>query len=506
MIVPDGRTDYEKLQELLGNPEETHLDLKASVNLGAAEDRLKFVKDVVTMSNRPPGGYLLIGVDDAGNPCMAIGTIQNRRDFDGAKLGDLVRKCIEGEIHLRVQIHEHDNTYEIVMIYVEHHRDGLPVPFSKDGQYPDLNGKSVTVFRDGELYVREGAQNVPIRHAHWQDILSARDQRIRNEASEFAQQLLREFLAARVDSAGDPADVPLLMDMDDHTFANAEVALLRSNNNIRLGHFIRSLTQSAKPTLSLDDYESAMDKWVIFCVQALYFERADLVGQAIRRVCDAYTKLGVGVDATRKRLAVVIRIYVIGSLAVRLEAWETITSLSLQPVPSETYGADYMYSSWIRHGQVAASRANLTKERHGFLISAARELIVEHPAMRPDLTAADATFESDVTTDDLLLNSLCQFDFAYCIIVLAKGTAHGEAWPSSVAFDERRVTPMARRIVEETDIRNRMIPETSNADIAHAIRETYDRAIGESLKYGGWWGGPPPSIQHFIDQYDTGSA
>jgi hypothetical protein len=28
MIVPDGRMDLEKLEELLGNPEETHLDLK----------------------------------------------------------------------------------------------------------------------------------------------------------------------------------------------------------------------------------------------------------------------------------------------------------------------------------------------------------------------------------------------------------------------------------------------------------------------------------------------
>lgn len=59
VIVPDGRTDYEKLRELLGNPEETHLDLKASVDLKKLEDRLKFVKDVVTMSNRPPGGALV---------------------------------------------------------------------------------------------------------------------------------------------------------------------------------------------------------------------------------------------------------------------------------------------------------------------------------------------------------------------------------------------------------------------------------------------------------------
>jgi len=44
LIVPDGRTDPEKLRELLGNPEETHIDLKAKVDLTDNEDKLKFVK------------------------------------------------------------------------------------------------------------------------------------------------------------------------------------------------------------------------------------------------------------------------------------------------------------------------------------------------------------------------------------------------------------------------------------------------------------------------------
>jgi hypothetical protein len=75
----------------------------------------------------------------------------------------------------------------------------------------------------------------------------------------------------------------------------------------------------------------------------------------IEKLRDAYTKLGIGDDATRRRLAVLERIYVVGGLAVRLEAWELVTALALQPVPSETHGPHFIYSSWIRHGQVAAS-------------------------------------------------------------------------------------------------------------------------------------------------------
>ena len=129
MIVVDGRTEYDKLVELLGVPEETHLDLKAHVDMASAEDKLKLVKDIVAMSNRPPGGYILIGVDDNGNPCMPIGTIPDRKRFDGARLGDLVRKYIEGEIHVSVAIHEHKGN-EIVVVFVPKHRDGLPVPMN----------------------------------------------------------------------------------------------------------------------------------------------------------------------------------------------------------------------------------------------------------------------------------------------------------------------------------------------------------------------------------------
>ena len=133
-----------------GNPEEAHLDSKARVDLNQLVDKLKFVKDAVAISNRPPGGYILIGVDDAGTPCMPIGTIANRRSFDGARLGDLVPKYIEGEIHLTVQIHDHEGQ-EIVVVWVPHHRDGLPVPFSKDGQYyEDSDGKSAPCVVIGE--------------------------------------------------------------------------------------------------------------------------------------------------------------------------------------------------------------------------------------------------------------------------------------------------------------------------------------------------------------------
>ncbi|NKS68528.1 hypothetical protein GS584_04750, partial [Rhodococcus hoagii] len=132
------------MNELLGNPEETHLDLKAKVDLTAADDKLKFVKDAVTMSQRPPGGYILIGVDDDGKPCMRSAQSPTEADSTAQESEALIRGYIEGEVHVLVQIHE-VNGNEIVMVYVQQNRDPT-VPFHKDGQYPRDGGKNVTVF------------------------------------------------------------------------------------------------------------------------------------------------------------------------------------------------------------------------------------------------------------------------------------------------------------------------------------------------------------------------
>jgi predicted HTH transcriptional regulator len=229
VIVPDGNVDLEKLRQLLTATEETHLDFKASVDLAQTKDRVEFVKDAVTMSNRPPGGYILIGLDDKGNPCIPAGTLLNKRQFDGANLNQQVRRFIEGQIHIISQIHENGG-YEFVLVWVPHHDDGLPVPVKATGQYLDDNGNDKVVFREGDILVREGPANVPLRYAHWRDILKQHDDKIRAEAEKTAQAMLRTFLEERAQAASARAPAPLLMDMDDETFGAAVIEHLESDH------------------------------------------------------------------------------------------------------------------------------------------------------------------------------------------------------------------------------------------------------------------------------------
>ena len=58
------------------------------------------------MSNRPEGGYILMGVTNEGEPCQPVGTCQRRNDFDGANLSSNIRPFVDGEVRVVTQWHE----------------------------------------------------------------------------------------------------------------------------------------------------------------------------------------------------------------------------------------------------------------------------------------------------------------------------------------------------------------------------------------------------------------
>lgn len=288
------------------------------------------------------------------------------------------------------------------------------------------------------------------------------------------------------------------MGMDETTFTATAIRLLETGGDIRLRQFLRTVYPSVGSAIDLSAFSDALDRWTIFCAQALNFDRADLVDDATDILVEVYKSLGVDDDANRRRLVVVERIYIVGGLAVRLKSWETVRSLVLRPVPGNAYEPDYVYSSWIRAAQVYASRAGLTDDRRsGNLLSAAREIMTQHPAMRPDLPAR--AMPEEVTSSDAALNSLCQFDFAYCLVVAILGTGRSNGYPSAAAFDEDRVTPIAHLLVSDGSMRQRLLPDVADADIAAALEGNYAITVRESANnYGGWWGGMPPSVDAFV--------
>lgn len=419
-----------------------------------------------------------------------MGTIADRARFDGSRVGALIRSYVEAAV-LVVEIQKLAN-HEIVVIYVRN-PDGLPVPFNKGGQHPGpaAGDKDVTVFRKGEIFVREGAENVPIRYAHWADLLSSYTRGIRDQSTEAALSMLREVLIGRDGAAGD-AGVPLLADMDETNFAATAVRLLETGNDVRLRQFLRTVSRSTGAAVDLAAFADAVDRWAIFCAQTLHFERPDLTDEAIDKLVESSQGLGISADDDGRRLMTVERIYVVGSLAVRLGAWETVRSLALRPVPGNSYETGYVYSSWIRAAQVYASRAGLTADPRGdYLLSAARELMMEHPAMRPDLTDT-AVPPGEAAPSDPALNSLCEFDLAYCIVVTALGTDRSSGYPSSAAFDEDRAKLVAQKIVADPEMRHRLLPNVDDPAVADALPHLRTAIRQSASSYGTrWWAMPP---------------
>lgn len=501
VVTVDGRTDIEKLTELLSEPEQQHLEFKESVDLSKNEGKVKFVKDVVSMSNRPPGGYILVGVDDSGKPVVPRGTFdQNARKlFDGARLNDIIRKYTEGPVHVTSQFHVIGN-HEVILIYAHHNESGLPVPMSCDGQHSDKNGRITTVFRKGDVCIRDGAQNVPLRWSHWNELLREHDQRIRDDARNNIESLVAEVVKS-LRSPGGRSNVPLSVEMSDDTFVEALLTNIELSGDMRIRYFLSQLSGFAADE---ERYIEALNKATIVAVQALFLGETEIVDLTIKRLFDMYKQLNPRNPS--KQLEVIVRCYIIGAAAVRCEAWSTISNLVLNSYPPKIDGFTYVYASWIRHGQVEASRAHLfpADDRGSLMIPPARLLMVEHPAMRPDMPDTVSTNAEVIPESDNILNSLCQFDILYCIIVAADETHDGDAYPASSAFKQDRTYPILTRLIEDEGMRHKLLPGRNDFQVAIALNEAISAAKRQSLEFNnGWWWSDHPDVRSFINEHQS---
>jgi hypothetical protein len=65
------------------------------------------------------------------------------------------------------------------------------------------------------------------------------------------------------------------------------------------------------------------------------------------------------------------------------------------------------------------------------------------------------------------LNSLCQFDILYCLLVVAEGqTRIRSFYPFSTAFDETRADPALVTVAGDSEVRATLFPDSSDAEVA----------------------------------------
>lgn len=169
-VVLDGVVSDEKLSELLAlQTEYPELDFKRTIDLSITRDAVELAKDVGAMQVR--GGYIVIGVDQHGAPTGELDGADTR-PFDEARLTPKMLQYLPSPLVLRTRVAERAG-HRAVLIYVGPHPGGCAF-FTSVGQYRDSNGRDVVVFREGEVFWRDGTRSVRMSQAGLEAVIRRR--------------------------------------------------------------------------------------------------------------------------------------------------------------------------------------------------------------------------------------------------------------------------------------------------------------------------------------------
>lgn len=496
-VVVDGRLTREKLDELLSlAAEHSELDFKASLDLTDAPHRLGLVKDIIALANTGTGGYIIVGANEDGSAARDRQPVDARR-FDSADLAQLVSRHVVAAPIVAAQTHEVDG-WTFVLIHVAPSTNNLPCIIDSSGEYDRGDGRMKTVLQEGVLYVREGTHTVTATDAHWAQLLGRYRAAIMAESREGIDALIRKVVEGLGENVGGQRLSPLALEMDDETFIEAvEPYLDKPEGERRLRRFVRSV--KADISVSNPDEQArsnALNKLAAVAVQAVFAESRETFETVIKTIHEAYEASVEGYEgdyspAPRAAywLDVALRLVCIGAAALRDEAWWTM-------VPLVDRRGNWYHPGWIRHALVQASRAGLlsggTREDALMLVKA-RALAAAHPVLCPDIRAVrEVGAGEEFEHNDVLLNSMCQFDFTWCVVARLLHPEEGDSrlfYPSCAALFQDRTQPIIVRLATSAELRTAVFPDRTDEDWAGAMKRVLIVAEQQSHHSGGWWDG-----------------
>lgn len=456
-VLVDGRTDVEKLVELLPMGERTELDYKETLDLRNNHDALEFVKDAVSMANHYPGGYFIIGAHEDGTPSdRADGTSWSQ--FDGAKLTAKIQKYIDAPLVALSNVHELEgHTYCLICIHSL--EDGLPIPFSKYGGCRDDEGNDKTVFRKGEILRRDGAGNDYIQYQQWGNILARHDEDVRRDERKRIDGLVESLTDALSLNGKVP---PLVPEMSEEALFDALTANFEQENSKVIKRYAHMLAHSID-----DGNENRISLLASIGCFAVHYSN-DEVLQAVEEHLYSIYRAELRKN-TRNAYDIANAIYEIGSAMVRAERWELINPLVNRPVE---VSSTYTYASWVRECQVEASNSNMyPKNGSGMMISVCLDEIKNHKLLRPDCIGIE-TVDQWEKVNDYVLDSLCSFDILYCLCVYVAGDGRAGAYPACIYYQQKRVSLVLERLFAKDDsMRRELLPNASDQEIATGYAE-----------------------------------
>lgn len=512
-IVLDGVVSNEKLADLLAlQTEYPELDYKSALDISTTEDAAELAKDVGAM--QVLGGYIVVGVDDHGVPTGALDAM-NLQAFDEANLSQKMQKYLPATIALRTRVSERDG-HTVVLIYVAPHPGGCAY-FVADGKYMKKD-REVVVFRERDVFWREGTRSVRMSQAGLERIIARRIDDAKTawlaEQREIRKEERADLEAAYAGRSS--AEAPLgtvNFDMSNSELTAAALEFIRRDDSVGLRHLLNDATLRARALIERKEIgpelEAVLDKIACLAATFLDYEETTWLERTVEVLRTIYSmpateieasqfeysgQIPTGAVAPRVWLQIIERIFALGALAVRREQWALIPLLTLQH-PARV--SDY-YNNWLRHALTMASRAHQLQERRGdqeiqlSLLALARSHIVRLDCLRPDAVSPD---------DEELLTSLAQFDVLSNVVAVvdAKTNRGSMFYPNFARVRQERIDPVVERTIDDPTLRD-VLGVHTDEELADALARIGEAAHSQGFMFDGFRGWTP-RVAEFIEEH-----
>ncbi|WP_341946459.1 hypothetical protein [Microbacterium sp. LWH11-1.2] len=519
-VVADGRVDREKLAELLSlGAEQEALDFKSSVDFSNPKHRVEHVKDLLALMSLTAGGYLIVGVRNDGTPAVDQKPIVEVH-FDQAALHQKIAAYVDAPIDIRSAVHRISagkGSWNVALIYAGPPPELFPMIVKRHGEYTADGGGQKVVFREGQLIIREGTTTTAVTPRHWPRLLARYTDQVKADTRRDVDALVSRVVSLLEEAErGGGRATPIDLGMDIATFSTAANALIESRSPSRLDAVLADGGRQLRASVANDGSEGAedsLDRLFAVALAAMLYGTDEQFARTMQVIAEYYYSIPGIPDATsntsprEQRSAaawrdVTVRIYVLGAEGVRRAKWSHLRVLTLHPYPVTD---SYRYSSWIRHAITSASRANVldkgddSSTQTAAIISRALDLAAETPELIPDL--APATPASPTGVDDsLMLDALCEFDVLWCAVAFSVDRQSHDFFPSSAAFEQRHAYPAFERLVRDDQMRRKLFPDLSDAQVAECIDVVADSARRQSQQNPGfnWWDDLPDTVTNWI--------
>ncbi len=490
----------EKLQELLAfGAESPQLDFKETCDLSKTRDRVELAKDIGSM--QVDGGYIVVGADSSGVLTGRF-TREQAKLFDEARLRQILAKWVSAPFDILSAVHDLDGTPAAV-VYVAPNPKGMCI-FRADGQYQEGPGRTTTVFREGDVFVRDGSQS-----RRWQqpdidrivdNIRASAKEQWRAELLDDFRELLQQGGAAQALARGPAA--ALTWQLDEDAFERVIIEQLRSGDTISLTLLLERMPADLDQLLSDlrgEEATTLLDRITCLLVLALGVGRQDVFDLTLRALVHVYNltfdahgmdrRLPAPLPTNQLRLEVIERVMAVGAYAVRRRGWDAVRKLVLQRGSGRGF-VDGFWTNWIRHAHTMAARAELFakvddqgRRSEVGLLSFVLATAARLACVRPDLPS------QNVAEDDRLIDSVVRFDVLAMLTVLAfaSGDRDFPYYPNFAGFYWHRFEPTLAELIDDEGMREALHPGADD-QLRADIKQMLQWAQQEGRRFAG--GGP----------------